>query len=138
MPGETNLATLLATMAPRLHDELLAYVTIAPGKPEPAGLEPVLRFKEAEGTTLVMPRRQALECGLEPVFACKMITLELHSALEAVGFLAALLPPLAAAGIGVNPVSAYFHDHLLVPADRAGEAMAILEGIAEKARSGPH
>ncbi|MVA96470.1 ACT domain-containing protein [Nitratireductor sp. CAU 1489] len=136
MPGETNLETLLATMAPRLHDEAFAYVTITPGKPEPDGLEPVLRFEEPEGTTLVVPRRQALQSGLDPVFACKMITLEVHSALEAVGFLAALLPPLAAAGIGVNPVSAYFHDHLLVPADRAGEAVAILEGIAEKARGG--
>ncbi len=137
MPGETNLQMLLATMAPRLHDLPLAYVTIAPGKPEPAGLEPVLRFEEVEGTTLVVPRRQALDCGLEPVFACKMITLDVHSALDSVGFLAALLPPLAAAGIGVNPVSACFHDHLLVPAERAGEAVAILKGIAEEARGGP-
>ncbi len=137
MPGETDLQTLLATMAPRLHDALLAFVTIAPGKPEPAGLKPVLRFDEAEGVTLILPRNQALECGLEPVFACKMITLEIHSALEAVGFLGALLPPLAAAGIGVNTVSAYFHDHLFVPADRADEAIAILHAIAAKARGGP-
>jgi hypothetical protein len=49
-------------------------------------------------------------------------------------WVAALLPTLAAAGIGVNPVSAYFHDHLFVPADRADEALALLRGIAAKAR----
>jgi hypothetical protein len=37
---------------------------------------------------------------------------------------------LAAAGMGVNPVSAYFHDHLFVPAGRAEEAMAVLHALA--------
>ena len=55
--------------------------------------------------------------------------LEIHSSLEAVGFLAAILPPLAAAGIGVNPVSAFHHDHLFVPEQRAAEALAILEAL---------
>ena len=59
-----------------------------------------------------------------------MITLEVHSSLEAVGFLAAITARLAAAGIGVNPVSACFHDHLFVPAERAEDAMSILEGLA--------
>jgi len=34
--------------------------------------------------------------------------------------------PLAAAGMGVNPVSAFYHDQLFVPADRAEEAVQIL------------
>lgn len=59
-----------------------------------------------------------------------MITLSIHSSLEAVGFLAAILPRLAAAGMGVNPVSAFHHDHLFVPADRADDAMRILEELA--------
>ena len=63
-----------------------------------------------------------------------MITLNVHSSLEAVGFLAAITARLAAAGMGVNPVSAYFHDHLFVPADRVDEAMAILEGLAAENR----
>ena len=36
--------------------------------------------------------------------------------------------------MGVNPVSAYFHDHLFVPADRADEAVALLEQLAAEAR----
>ena len=59
-----------------------------------------------------------------------MITLNIHSSLEAVGFLAALLPALAAEGMGVNPVSGFFHDHLFVPADRAEDALRVLKALA--------
>jgi hypothetical protein len=59
-----------------------------------------------------------------------MITLQIHSSLEAVGFLAEITPPLAAAGMGVNPVSGYFHDHLFVPEGRAEEAVRILKELA--------
>jgi hypothetical protein len=65
-----------------------------------------------------------------------MITLEVHSSLEAVGFLAAVTRRLAEARIGANPVSAFFHDHLFVPADRAEEAVTILEQLASDARGG--
>jgi len=63
-----------------------------------------------------------------------MITLNIHSSLEAVGFLAAITTRLASAGMGVNPVSAFYHDHLFVPADRADEAMALLTQLAEESR----
>lgn len=33
--------------------------------------------------------------------------------------------------MGVNPVSAFYHDHLFVPAERAEEAMALLLRLAE-------
>ena len=78
----------------------------------------------------------ATRLGIEGTFPCRMITLDIHSSLEAVGFLAAILPRLAAAGIGVNPVSAFHHDHLFVPSDRAEDALAILSGIAVEARAG--
>jgi hypothetical protein len=63
-----------------------------------------------------------------------MITLNVHSSLDAVGFLAAITTRLAAAGMGVNPISAFFHDHLFVPAERADEAMAILKTLAAENR----
>jgi hypothetical protein len=56
-----------------------------------------------------------------------MITLDINSRLEAVGFLAAITARLAADGIAANPVSAFHHDHLFVPEICAEEAMAILE-----------
>jgi uncharacterized protein len=60
-----------------------------------------------------------------------MITLDIHSSLEAVGFLAAITTRLAAAGMGVNPVSAFYHDHLFVPAERAEEALGLLRDLAK-------
>ena len=59
-----------------------------------------------------------------------MITLEVASSLEAIGFLAAITAALARAGIAVNPVSAFHHDHLFVPEGHADEAMAILRAMA--------
>lgn len=41
---------------------------------------------------------------------------------------------LSELGIGVNPVSGFFHDHLFVPVGREGEAMRALEGLAGDAK----
>jgi len=89
-------------------------------------------FREREGTTLIMEQCKADSRGLDSSFPCKRITLQIHSALEAVGFLAAVIPSLAGAGMGVNPVSAFFHDHLFVPADRAEEAVQLLRQFGGK------
>lgn len=130
MAGETDLKTLLASMTPELLDETYVFVTQAPGVPQPEGLEPMMMFREREGTTLIVTEKAASAMGLTASFRCRMITLNIHSSLEAVGFLAAIATRLAAAGMGVNPVSAFYHDHLFVPAERAEEAMVLLLGLA--------
>lgn len=130
MAGETDLKTLLASMTPELLDETYVFVTQAPGVPQPEGLEPMMMFREREGTTLIVTENAASAMGLTASFRCRMITLNIHSSLEAVGFLAAIATRLAAAGMGVNPVSAFYHDHLFVPAERAEEAMVLLLGLA--------
>lgn len=130
MPGETDLEALLAGMHPVIDEAVYVFATLLPGAREPSGVGVLMRFAEAEGTTLVLPRVEAVRAGLGFTFPCRRITLAVHSSLEAVGFLAAILPRLAAAGIGVNPVSGYHHDHLFVPEDRADEALAILGDLA--------
>lgn len=117
-------------MAPDLRPGVFVFATLAPGVPRPAGIEPVMMFREREGETLILLEEEATAAGLAATFRCRMITLNVHSALDAVGFLAAVTARLAAAGTGVNPVSAYFHDHLFVPVDRTDEAMAMLGAIA--------
>ncbi len=67
-------------------------------------------------------------------FPCKMITCNVHSSLEAVGLMAAMTEKLTELGIGSNPVSAFFHDHLFVPVGREHEAVAALEELAEEAK----
>ena len=134
MTGETDLRTLLGSMSPELVPGTHVFVTVPPGAPHPDGLNPVMTFREREGVTLILLEETARAAGLTSSFRCRMITLNIHSSLEAVGFLAAVTARLAAAGMGVNPVSAYFHDHLFVPADRADEAMAILRELAAENR----
>ena len=134
MSGETNLQKLLASMTPQLLAETYVFATLAPGIPVPAGLDPVMQFREHEGRTLIVTDDEAKAAGLAGTFRCNMITLDIHSSLEAVGFLAAITTRLAKAGMGVNPVSAFFHDHLFVPAERAEEAMAILRQLAAESR----
>jgi hypothetical protein len=129
MTGETNLSALIASMEPALDDDIYVFATLPLGEPTPAGLAPVMTFREREGVTLIVTRDEAEAAGLDAVFPCRMITLNIHSSLEAVGFLAALLPALAAEGMGVNPVSGFFHDHLFVPADRADDALRVLRGL---------
>ena len=63
-----------------------------------------------------------------------MVTLTVHSALDAVGFLAAVTARLAAAGISVNAVFAFFHDHLFVPAGQAEETVETLCLMAADAK----
>lgn len=130
MRGERNLDALIAGMRPRLVDGEFVFATVPTGDAWPAGVEPVMVFRESEGTTLVCERAAAESHGLRSTFPCRMITLDVHSALDAVGFMSAITSELARAGIGVNPVSAYFHDHLFVPLDRAMEAIERLRAMA--------
>ncbi len=135
MPGETNLQKLLGSMSPELAARrirlrhALARHAAAGGCPPRHGL-PRARGRHAD------PPRGRGEGG-RPRFRVP----QPHDHAERpflagrrVGFLAAITARLAAAGMGVNPVSAYFHDHLFIPADRAGEAMTILEALAAENR----
>lgn len=65
-----------------------------------------------------------------------MITLDVHSSLEAVGFMAIISKALADEGIGCNPVSGFFHDHCFVPVERGDDAVRVLKGFAEGAKEG--
>jgi len=130
MTGETDLKKLLAAMTPQLLPGIHVFVTLAPGAAQPEGIDPVMIFREREGVTLIVTEDAARAARLTASFRCRMITLNIHSSLEAVGFLATITARLAAAGMGVNPVSAFYHDHLFVPADRAEEAMELLRQLA--------
>ena len=130
MTGETDLRKLLGSMSPDLAPCVHVFVTLPPEAPISDGLNPIMIFREREGVTLILLQEEANAAGLSGSFPCRMITLNIHSSLDAVGFLATVTTRLAAAGMGVNPVSGYFHDHLFVPADRADEAMSILKRLA--------
>ena len=131
MGGETDLQQLLSSLSAVLDPQTYVFVTMR--GPAPEGLAPKMVFEEVEGTTLICTLQQARAHGLDWEYQSKMITLNIHSSLEAVGFMAVIATALAAQGLSVNPVSGFYHDHIFVPVDRAGDAMRILAEIAAKA-----
>lgn len=126
MSGETNLEQLLRTLKPALRDEEFAFCTLPESDLAGLSFRPLCTFVETEGTTVICTGVEAARDGLKSTFPCRMITLTVHSSLEAVGLTAAVTSKLAEAGISANVVAAFYHDHVFVPANRADEAMKIL------------
>jgi hypothetical protein len=124
--GKTDLARLLAGMRPVLDATEWVFCVVPGGGPPDPALAPAATVHEREGWTAVVPRDRADAAGLPYDGTFRRITLTVHSSLAAVGLLAAVTGRLAAAGISVNAVSAFYHDHLFVPADRAAEALRLL------------
>jgi len=132
--GESDLNRLISAMRPSLHAPTYVFVTVDPAF-DATPLKPILQFHEAEGLSLIVEEEAAAGAGLQSEFPSKMITLNIHSALEAVGFLARITTHLAALDMGVNPISAFYHDHLFVPADRADDAMQALHELSQSVDS---
>jgi uncharacterized protein len=130
MSGETDLKTLMVTMHPMQWEERYVFCSVSQEGYDALEIRPVGTFQEQEGISIIITQAQAREAGLtyDSTWAC--ITLQVHSALSAVGFLAALTGRLAQAGISVNAVSAFYHDHLFVPWAKRETAIKILEELA--------
>ena len=128
MSGETDLGKLLAGLRATLVPGTYVFATLT--GPIPQGVTARMVFREAEGTTLIVTRAEAEAAGLAYEFPSRMITLDVHSALEAVGFIAVIATELAKAGMGVNAVAGFYHDHIFVPEGREGDALRILARIA--------
>lgn len=131
MSGENDLSCLVGSMKPTLTEGVYVYVT-AEQSHNLYALKPKLLFEEAEGITAIVSEQVAKDQGLDFIFPCRMITLDIHSSLEAVGFMAAVASRLAECNIGVNPVAGYFHDHLFVAVEHARIAVLELEALAQE------
>jgi len=129
MSGESDLVTLISTMKAELADGVFVFVALGDAD-IPSGLSPRMCFREAEGTTLIVLKSEAQNYDLSYEIPCRMITLNVHSALEAVGFIARIATELAKHGMGVNPVAGFYHDHLFVPDGRENDALSVLEELA--------
>jgi len=127
----SDLDELLRSMDPELHEGVFVFASV-PG-PVP-GVDAIATFREREGLTLIAEERQALCAGLRSLFRAAWITLTVTSDLHAVGLTAAVATALAAAGISCNVVAGACHDHLFVPVERAGEALAILQALRQPSR----
>lgn len=122
-------------MRPRLEGRELVFCTFeSESWGARAELEPVAAIAEREGLTLIVPRVNAVAAGIPHHGVFRMITLEIWSDLNAVGLTAAVAACLAKHGIAANLLAGTFHDHILVPAGRAEEALALLEELSAGSR----
>lgn len=131
MPGETDLARLLASLDPVLDPREFGYALVPHGTPLPAGLTPLGLFHEDEGLTLIAPAADLAVAGIEALTGLARLTMMVQSSLEAVGMTAAMATALTRVGISANVVAAYHHDHVFVPWERRHEAVAVLRALAQ-------
>jgi len=112
-------------MSPKLREGEYVFAVLTQEQVET--LNPMLLFEEEEGKTVVITKAEAEARSIHYDAVWNLITLTVHSDLQAVGLLAAVSNKLAEAGISINVVSAFYHDHLFVLPEKANEAMRILE-----------
>ena len=135
-PGERDLARLLATLKVTTNPKTFVFLTFPSSEVPPPTLFQQMTFREEEGLTLITTLDSALEHRIkDTTFPCRMITCQVHSSLEAVGFMAMIAKCLTNRGIGANCVAGYFHDHLFVEEGRAGDAATALEEMAREAKA---
>jgi uncharacterized protein len=128
MSGETDLARLLSTMQPEVREGEFVVLSF----PSAPAVECEAVVREMEGVTCIVRREIADERGWEYDFVAGWVTLQVHSALESVGLTAAVSATLAERGIPSNVLAGFFHDHLLVPADRVRDTVRALTQLSER------
>lgn len=129
MAGETDLARMLATLDVDRRPGRFTFVT---GEWPALAIVAAATISEDEGTTYVVTVEQAVAAGAPIDFEAVWLTLSVHSALHAVGLTAAFSAALGAEGIACNVLAGYHHDHLLVPADRADDAIGALRALSSR------
>lgn len=142
IPNDTSIGTThessktshdISTLAPNLSDIRRHDINIIP---------------EAEGLTLIMPRHHLTSHStlhLQPelhtllvenmTYPCRKVTLDVHSSLDAVGFMATIATNLAQKNISVNPVAGWYHDHLFVAQEKVEQVVRCLEEVVSEARA---
>lgn len=125
-----DLETMLSSITIRRRPGTYTVATVPGPVSAGDGVEAVI--VEDEGTTVIATCEEAERRGWSVGFVAAWLTVEVHSALEAVGLTAAMSAVLADHGIPCNVLAGYFHDHLLVPEERADEAIAALQSLRER------
>lgn len=133
MPALTDLQQLLASLSPRLNPGTFQFCCVAEPRAEHFAAA-LGSFREDEGWTLILPREDAQRLGLESDYAAAWITLDVQSALAAVGLTAAFSRALAKQGISCNVIAGFHHDHLFVAEADAERALTALRQLATEAQ----
>jgi hypothetical protein len=115
-------------MRPRLNEGVYVFVSVPPDY-DSALFNPIATIIEDEGMSMIVEESQVLGTEIEIIFRAAWITLTVDSDLNAVGLTAAVAKALADKGISCNVVAGAYHDHVFVPIELVGEAMAALNRL---------
>lgn len=130
MAGILELNTLLKSMNPELKQGEYIFCSLAGNLGDYIHLNPLASYIEEEGLTLILNADTADEAGIAYEGKYNLITLNVHSSLEAVGLTAAVSTKLTEHNISANVVAAFYHDHIFVQIDKAQAALSALNAIS--------
>ena len=127
MAGIKDLETLLSSIDPVLDERSFVFCTFSEFHWDDVHqLNPIGFFHEKEGLTLIITQQEAIDKNIDYESVYKLISLNVHSSLDAVGLTAAFSTKLAEKNISANVVAAYYHDHIFVPEAKAEQALAAI------------
>ncbi len=113
-------------MQPVLHEQAYGFVSVSGISPT---TKPFAVINEGESTTIVDQTTALNDAGFGVAVEWARITLQVHSALEAVGLTAAFATTLGNHGISANVIAGYHHDHIFVQWDKRHKAMEALHQL---------
>ncbi|MDO6471623.1 ACT domain-containing protein [Maribacter sp. 1_MG-2023] len=131
MAGETDLSILLKSLKPSLNEGSYVFLTLKDIQ-QISRSAILFEFKEREGITIILEKEKADAQKLKYEFVASWITLNVHSALDAVGLTAAVSTALTKHNISCNVVAAYYHDHIFVATKDTKKAMEVLSEFSGK------
>jgi len=131
--GERDLAVILSAMDVERRPGAFAYIDAASGTPAPERTYAMI--DEGATTTYIVDADSPL--GSHSPFRAAWLRVTVHTSLESVGLTAAISGALAARGIPANVLAGFHHDHLLVPEERADDAIAVLRSLGRGSAGSP-
>lgn len=127
--AETNLDELLKNLRPELNPgEFVFHSTPHVAQIDLENL--ICLFREKEGFTLIVEKQFADRNRISYTDTFSWITLQVHSALTAVGLTASFSTALSKEGISCNVIAAAFHDHIFVKKADAEKSIAVLKRLS--------
>ena len=129
MSGITDLDMLLRSMSPQLMDGEYVFCSVSGALSDYVQYNPLATYQEIEGLTLVLTVEEARRGKFEFEGVYRLITLMIHSSLDAVGLTAAVASKLKDHEISANVIAAYYHDHIFIQKDKAELALSALKEL---------
>jgi hypothetical protein len=126
-----HLDEVLARLDPSLDDTVYVFVSCSAPLTEVA---PFAMVREDDRFSYIVSARDAARAGLHGDYPCRRLELGVDTELSLVGFIARIAAELALHGIPVNPLAGHRRDHLLIPVERANDALKVLRDVAARAR----